>query len=151
MPAARAGALRRHRRRTHRATPGWALALSVHQPAPVVLERTGANSVAAWATDSGARRGSLADGHRGRRTRNSTAALPHRRPGAPGHRRHPNAEPFAVSVLRVDLEPLTSAVRRDLANALLRAAWSATLQATRILLLDLLIEADESALEEPGP
>jgi hypothetical protein len=55
-----------------------------------------------------------------------------------------------VSVLRVDLEPLTSAVRRDLANALLRAAWGATLQETRILLLDLLIEADDSALEEPG-
>jgi hypothetical protein len=55
-----------------------------------------------------------------------------------------------VSVLRVDLGPLTSAERRDLANALLRAAWSATLQETRILLLDLLIEADDSALEELG-
>ena len=37
-------------------------------------------------------------------------------------------------------------LHRDLANALLRAAWSAALQETRILLLDLLVEADGSAL-----
>jgi hypothetical protein len=37
---------------------------------------------------------------------------------------------------RVSLEPLSSAERRDLANALLRAAWSAALNETRVLLLD---------------
>ena len=46
----------------------------------------------------------------------------------------------------IDLELLTPAERRDLANALLRAAWSATLENTRILLLDLLIEVDEAAV-----
>jgi hypothetical protein len=47
-----------------------------------------------------------------------------------------------VTVLDVDIDVLTPAERRDLANALLRAAWSATLQETRILLLDLLLEVD---------
>ena len=47
-----------------------------------------------------------------------------------------------MTVLEVDLDVLTPAERRDLANALLRAAWSATLQKTRILLLDLLLEVD---------
>lgn len=47
-----------------------------------------------------------------------------------------------MTVLGVDLDVLTRAERRDLANALLRAAWSATLQETRILLLDLLLEVD---------
>jgi hypothetical protein len=47
-----------------------------------------------------------------------------------------------VTVLEVDLDVLTRAERRDLANALLRAAWSATLQEARIL-LDLLLEADD--------
>jgi hypothetical protein len=51
-----------------------------------------------------------------------------------------------VRVLRVDLDLLTPAERRDLANALLRAAWSATLEETRILLLDLLSEADAAVL-----
>lgn len=37
-------------------------------------------------------------------------------------------------------------IERDLANALLRAAWSAALVETRILLLDLLVEADGSVL-----
>jgi hypothetical protein len=50
--------------------------------------------------------------------------------------------------LRVDLEVLTPAERRDLANALLRAAWSAVLEETRILLLDLLVETDDSILGE---
>ena len=49
-----------------------------------------------------------------------------------------------MTVLEVDLDVLTRAERRDLANALLRAAWSATLQETRILLLDLLLEADDA-------
>jgi hypothetical protein len=53
-----------------------------------------------------------------------------------------------VTTLRIDLEPLDAAERRDLANALLRAAWSATLESTRIVLLDLLVEADETVLGE---
>jgi hypothetical protein len=46
--------------------------------------------------------------------------------------------------LGIDLDLLTPAERRDLANALLRAAWSATLEETRILLLDLLLDVDGS-------
>ncbi len=52
-----------------------------------------------------------------------------------------------MSALSVDLELLTPTERRDLANALLRAAWSATLQQTRVLLLDLLEEVDQSVVE----
>jgi hypothetical protein len=51
-----------------------------------------------------------------------------------------------MRLLEIDLDLLTDAERRDLANALLRAAWSATLAHTRILLLDLLIEVDDSAI-----
>jgi len=51
-----------------------------------------------------------------------------------------------VNSLRIELEHLTAPERRDLANALLRAAWSAVLEETRILLLDLLVEADDSVL-----
>jgi hypothetical protein len=51
-----------------------------------------------------------------------------------------------VAFLGVDLDLLTPAERRDLANALLRAAWSAALEETRILLLDLLPEVDGSSL-----
>jgi hypothetical protein len=51
-----------------------------------------------------------------------------------------------VSTLTVDLDQLTAAERRDLANALLRAAWSATLTETRVLLLDLLVLADDGVL-----
>ncbi|MGI9097033.1 MAG: hypothetical protein ACR2H2_00790 [Solirubrobacteraceae bacterium] len=46
----------------------------------------------------------------------------------------------------IDLDVLTPAERRDLANALLRAAWSATLEDTRIVLLDLFSEVDEVSL-----
>jgi hypothetical protein len=53
-----------------------------------------------------------------------------------------------MSTLSVDLTTLTPAERRDLANALLRAAWSAALPETRVLLLDLFAEADEA--EEPA-
>jgi hypothetical protein len=49
-----------------------------------------------------------------------------------------------MAILGIDLDVLTPAERRDLANALLRAAWSATLPETRILLLDLLIEVDDA-------
>jgi hypothetical protein len=48
--------------------------------------------------------------------------------------------------VRIDLDLLTPGERRDLANALLRAAWSAALEETRILLLDLFVDVDESAL-----
>ena len=50
-----------------------------------------------------------------------------------------------MATLGIDLDLLTPAERRDLANALLRAAWSATLAETRILLLDLLLEVDGAA------
>lgn len=53
-----------------------------------------------------------------------------------------------MSQLHVELDALSPAERRDLANALLRAAWSAALEETRILLLDLLLEADEAVLGE---
>lgn len=43
--------------------------------------------------------------------------------------------------LGIDLDLLTPAERRDLANALLRAAWSAALEDTRVLLLDLLLRS----------
>lgn len=45
--------------------------------------------------------------------------------------------------LRIEVDGLSLAERRDLANALLRAAWSAALEETRILLLDLLVEVDD--------
>jgi hypothetical protein len=48
--------------------------------------------------------------------------------------------------LGIDVDLLTPAERRDLANALRRAAWSAALEDTRILLLDLLVEVDEAAI-----
>lgn len=51
-----------------------------------------------------------------------------------------------MRILGIELDLLTPAERRDLANALLRAAWSAALEDTRILLLDLLLEVDEAAL-----
>ncbi len=53
-----------------------------------------------------------------------------------------------MSTLSVDLETLTPAEHRDLANALLRAAWSAVLQETRIALLDLIVEVDDTILGE---
>ena len=53
-----------------------------------------------------------------------------------------------MSTLSVNLDTLSPAERRDLANALLRAAWSATLEETRILLLDLLLEVDDSPTGE---
>ncbi len=54
-----------------------------------------------------------------------------------------------MTTLCIDLEQLTAGERRDLANALLRAAWTAALEETRILLLDLLVAADEMAVWEP--
>jgi hypothetical protein len=52
-----------------------------------------------------------------------------------------------MPMLGIDVDVLTPAERRDLANALLRAAWSATLAETRILLIDLLIEVDHRVSE----
>jgi hypothetical protein len=52
--------------------------------------------------------------------------------------------------LRIEVDALSPAARRDLANALLRAAWSAVLEDTRILLLDLLVEVDEAVLGGSG-
>ena len=49
-----------------------------------------------------------------------------------------------MRTLGIDLDLLTPAERRDLANALLRAAWSAALEDTRVLLLDLLLQIDEA-------
>ena len=46
--------------------------------------------------------------------------------------------------LGIDLDLLTPAERRDLANALLRAAWSAALEDTRILVLDLFVAVDDT-------
>jgi hypothetical protein len=54
----------------------------------------------------------------------------------------------AVRQLCIELDTLGSGERRDLANALLRAAWSAALESTRILLLDLLVEVDERVVED---
>ena len=51
-----------------------------------------------------------------------------------------------MSYLSVELERLTPPERRDLANALLRAAWSAVLLETRVALLDLLVEVDDSVV-----
>jgi hypothetical protein len=51
-----------------------------------------------------------------------------------------------MGMLGIDLDRLTPCERRDLANALLRAAWSATLAETRILLLDLLIDVDDTTI-----
>ena len=48
--------------------------------------------------------------------------------------------------LLIELDRLTPSERRDLANALLRAAWSAALEETRVLLLELLIEVDDAVL-----
>ena len=54
-----------------------------------------------------------------------------------------------MSVLGIDLDLLTPAERRDLSNALLRAAWSASLEGTRVLLLDLFMATDAASLWEP--
>jgi len=52
-----------------------------------------------------------------------------------------------TTTLLIVLDALSPAERRDLANSLLRAAWSATLEQTRILLLDALVEVDDTILE----
>ncbi|MEA2464566.1 MAG: hypothetical protein QOJ98_2313 [Acidobacteriota bacterium] len=61
--------------------------------------------------------------------------------------RHDQSRRKATVVL--DLDTLTAAERRDLANAFLRAAWCAALVETRTLLLDWLIETDAAVMDEP--
>jgi hypothetical protein len=56
--------------------------------------------------------------------------------------------PGGVTQLRIELDAMSAVERRDLANALLRAAWSAVLADTRIVLLDLLVEVDDTVLGE---
>jgi hypothetical protein len=63
--------------------------------------------------------------------------------------REPEDESPITSVL-ILLDTLSAAERRDLANALLRAAWSAALEETRILLLDLLVEVDDVVVRGTG-
>lgn len=48
------------------------------------------------------------------------------------------------------LDTLKPAERRDLANALLRTAWSASLEETRVLLLDVVTATDAAAMWEAG-
>lgn len=55
-----------------------------------------------------------------------------------------------MGALTIELGQLSPTERRDLANALLRAAWSAALEETRILLLDLLVDADDTILGDGG-
>ena len=57
--------------------------------------------------------------------------------------RSPDEEP-AMRRLLISLDVLTPGELRDLANSLLRAAWSAALEETRILLLDLMLEVDDT-------
>jgi hypothetical protein len=54
-----------------------------------------------------------------------------------------------MATVVLDLDTLTAAERRDLANAFLRAAWCAALVETRTLLLDWLIETDAAVMDEP--
>ena len=61
--------------------------------------------------------------------------------------REPDEDPRIDSIL-ILLDTLTPAERRDLANALLRAAWSASLEETRVLLLDLHSATDPAAIWE---
>lgn len=53
-----------------------------------------------------------------------------------------------MRLLCIDVDTLSPAERRDLANALLRAAWSAALEPTRIVLLDLCCETDEAIFDD---
>ena len=57
--------------------------------------------------------------------------------------KEPDDDPTITPVL-ILLDTLSPAERRDLANSLLRAAWSAALEQTRILLLDVLTEIDDT-------
>jgi hypothetical protein len=63
--------------------------------------------------------------------------------------REPDEDPRIDSIL-ILLDTLDPAERRDLANALLRAAWSASLEETRVLLLDVVTATDAAAMWEAG-
>jgi|GraSoiStandDraft_34_1057297.scaffolds.fasta_scaffold2938002_1 hypothetical protein len=63
--------------------------------------------------------------------------------------REPDEDPRIDSIL-ILLDTLNPAERRDLANALLRAAWSASLEETRVLLLDVVTATDAAAMWEAG-
>ena len=58
-----------------------------------------------------------------------------------------NVKRGGVRQVLIDLDVLSPGEQRDLANALLRAAWSAVLEETRIVLLDLFLEVDHSQPE----
>jgi hypothetical protein len=62
--------------------------------------------------------------------------------------RHTTRPEDTVRNVHIAIELLTPGERRDLANALLRAAWGAALEETQILLLDLAIATDEQLLWE---
>jgi hypothetical protein len=53
-----------------------------------------------------------------------------------------------VRKVHIAIDLLAPGERRDLANALLRAAWGAALEETRVLLLDLALATDEQLLWE---
>jgi hypothetical protein len=63
--------------------------------------------------------------------------------------REPGEDPRIDSIL-ILLDTLNPAERCDLANALLRAAWSASLEETRVLLLDVVTATDAAAMWEAG-
>jgi hypothetical protein len=63
--------------------------------------------------------------------------------------REPEDDPPITSVV-ILLDALSAAERRDLANSLLRAAWCATLEQTRVLLLDALVVIDHNVFEGAG-
>ena len=63
--------------------------------------------------------------------------------------REPEDDPPITSVV-ILLDTLSTAERRDLASSLLRAAWCATLEQTRVLLLDALVEIDHNVFEGAG-
>jgi hypothetical protein len=63
--------------------------------------------------------------------------------------REPDEDPRIDSIL-ILLDTLDPAERRDLANALLRAAWSASLEETRVLLVDVVTATDAAAMWEAG-
>ena len=63
--------------------------------------------------------------------------------------REPEDDPLITSVV-ILVDTLSAAERRDLANSLLRAAWCATLEQTRVLLLDALVEIDHNVFEGAG-
>lgn len=58
--------------------------------------------------------------------------------------RYPEDNDPEIGPIIILLDTLTPAERRDLANSLLRAAWCATLEQTRVILLDAAVELDHS-------